>query len=129
MSLRKRSCHHQPFSLPWLLPDLKFYPINFLQSQLPTDHRLDLLVQITLIVRMALLLDHQAVLLEALFMNRLELETHMDPLAFHRLILQQIAFQHKSEHIVREERTQVATLVASAKSRYVELSIIDKAQE
>lgn len=69
------------------------------------------------------LLDHQAVLLEAPFMNRWELETRMDRLAFHRLILQQIPFRHKSEHIVREERIQVATRVVSAKSRCVELSI------
>lgn len=78
---------------------------------------------------MAPLLDHQAVLLEAPFMNRMELETRMDPPAFLRLILQQITFRHKSAHIVKEERTQVATHVASAKSRHVEIAYNNKSQE
>ena len=58
-------------------------------------------------------------------MKRWELEIRMDALAFRRLILQQIPFRHKSEHIVREERIQVATRVVSAKSRCVGLSMTE----
>jgi hypothetical protein len=48
----------------------------------------------------------------------------MDPPAFRQLILQQIAFRHKSAHIVREERTRVATRAVSAKSRCAELPVM-----